>query len=223
MDTDFLNDVKKYAPLNQPRVDLEEVQHCPKCNSFYIENEVCQTCHFNLGYDLLGEPLGERSFYTLRENYWASLTTLERENIRFFKDEGKHKRYLNKVKLRYNDLLDFFYTDNSVHDENRALFLHELRDVVLNLMEEGISEDEIWRPLNEKDMNLSIHHQSLFERIKEVVNEQKAINKVQRRQGLLQYRFAGRFTLSTILIVSMFVVLFISLSLAYLSYRQFMV
>lgn len=217
---EFLRDVEKHSLRIKPQVDLNILAKCPKCKSIYIEDFQCQSCFFKLDYDLLGEPLGERSFYTLRENYWSSLSPLERENIKFFKDEALQKSYLNKVKFRYNDLLDFFYSKDSIRHESRAVFLHELRDIVIELMESGVSEGDIWKPLNEKDSDFNLFNQTLFDRIKEVIEQQNKLKKQGRRQSLLSYKFAGNISLSSILVGTMFLVLFISLSLAYFSYQK---
>jgi hypothetical protein len=220
MDLDFLNDVKQNSHHFQKDLAVNEARQCPKCDNYIIEDDNCQACGYNLSFKLLGEPLGEKSFYTVRENYWDSLSVLERENFKFFKDEVKFKHYLNKVKLRYNDLLDFFYSQESLQDENRALYLHELRDLVVELMSYEIDEKEIWTPLNEKQGDINSGTISLYEQIKSVVTQEKAQRREERKKTLLNYKLAGKMSVSTIFMTLLLMILGISISLAYFSYQN---
>lgn len=220
MDLDFLNDVKQNSHHFEKDLSVNEAIQCPKCDNYIIEDNNCQACGYNLSFNLLGDPLGEKSFYTIRESYWDSLSVLERENYKFFKDEVKFKHYLNKVKLRYNDLIDFFYSEQSLHDENRALYLHELRDLIVELMNHEIDEKEIWTPLNEKQDGINSGTISLYEQIKSVVTEEKTLRREKRKKTLLNYKLAGKMSISTIFAALLLMILGISISLAYISYQN---
>jgi len=221
MDTDFLQDVKEHAHNFENINHISKAQQCPKCQNFLIEEGICLSCGYNLNFNLLGEPLGEKSFYTIRENYWEGLSLLERENYKLFKDEVKFKHYLNKTKMRYNDLLDFFYSEASLEDQHRALYLHELRDLILELMENDVDEEEIWKPLNEKQETVQSATLSLFDQIKTVVNESKAIKKANRKNSRLNLFGGGRISISSIIVGILFLTLAVGLSLAYFSYQKF--
>jgi len=220
MDLDFLQDVKEHAHHFENIKSISDVEQCPKCQNYLIEEGNCLSCGYNLKFNLLGEPLGDKSFYTIRENYWESLSLLERENFKLFKDEVKFRHYINKVKLRYNDLLDFFYSEGSIQDEHRALYLHELRDLVLELMEHEVDENEIWSPLNEKQDMVSSGTISLYDQIKSVVSQSKRDKRAARKQGLFSTTGNRRISVPNIVVGLMFLLLAVGLSFAYLSYKN---
>lgn len=220
MDLDFLNDIKEHSQHFDKKIDIASAVSCPKCNSFLIEEGTCTSCGLNLNYNPLGEPVGERSFYTIREGYWDSMNAFEREHLRFFKDESKFKHYINKIKLRYNDLLDYFYSEKSLQDQYRSLYLHELRDIVIELISCEVDEDEIWSPLNEKQNDINSGALSLYDQIKSAVTEHKREKRKLRKKNLLNYRLGGKISVATLFSSLMFMGILLSISLAYISYTK---
>ncbi len=212
MDMEFFNDIKNHSHL----FTKSEGEVCPKCDSFAFENDICETCHFDGNISVLGEPLGEKSFYSMKENFFLSLSRLEREHPKMFLEDSRFKQYLNRTKLRYNDLLDFFYSVESHSSENRALYLQELRDTIVELMSFGVEEREIWNPLNRRNVD----NQSLFNRIKEVITEYN-LEKASIKKLSLSYKFGGIISIGTILLSLMMVTVLMCLSYSFLTYSKF--
>ena len=220
IDLEFLNDVKSNSSNSsnfEIRKELLEEVRCPKCNSRDIEISICRKCYYNLDFDLLGIPLGEKSFYTIREDYRISLSSFEWEKIKYFRDEIKHKSYLNRIKFRYNNLITYFYRESSLIDENRSLYLHELSDLIIELINQGIEESEIWEPLKGMSSTSSLAKKSLFERIKKVLEESNTNRREEKSKvtDFFDYKFAGHFSITSIFYFLAVIGLFISLSVAY--------
>lgn len=212
MDLDFLNDVKKNSHLFKEDVYFEA---CPKCQGFSFSNQLCQNCGYSSKVSLIGEALGEKSFYTLKENFYKSLTDFEKNHQNLFREDIKFKHFMNKVKLRYNDLLDFLYSEEAHQSRERSIYLHELRDIVIEMMDAQVDEREIWQPLEEFDQS-----HGLFTRIREVMAEKKSLRK-QTSFFSFDYKFAGVLSMSLLMFIIMVMALFVSLSLAFISYYKF--
>ena len=211
---EFLEDVKN-AALNpsvfdiQPEVVKEE---CPKCESLSLINNACVFCHFEKPEHLLGEPLGKRSFYSLREHYLESLNLFERTNLTILQDQGKFRSLLNKTKYRYNDLLDFFYDRSSLTDPHRAIFLQELTDIVIFFIDSGVEEREIWLPIGERDEE---HMSSLFLRIRETIQA----SKLKKSSSLNDYLFLDR-RISKLIIFFLVITFVFAITFAFLNIYQ---
>ncbi len=203
MDLEFLNDIKK---AKQFEVPVTPVKYCPKCDSPNFENRVCEACSYHRPEHLLGEPLGPKSFYSLKEYYLNSLNMFERNNISILRDTLKHKRFVNKAKYRYNDLLDYFYDEFSIEDPSRNVFLQELTDIVVFFIDEGVSEEEIWMPLSHLEVEGDLAMSSLYLKIKEAIDF-AGLEAVKSKSFFasifLNERF-GRF--STFLLILMFII-----------------
>jgi hypothetical protein len=221
LDDEFFNDIRDNRHRFDQNINVEDIQKCPKCSSFLIEDGICLGCNYNLNVSVLGEPLGDRSFFTIRESYWESLSSFERENIRFFKEDSKYRHYINKVKLRYNDLIDFFYSELSVQHENRELYLYELSQVVIELMKNGVNENDIWNPIHMRDDEGKEYTFSLYEKIKNAIEEYHQQKLMEKHGSILNYKFAGKLRVSTLLAGLMYVTLLLSVSMAYLAYNKF--
>ncbi|RZF21791.1 MULTISPECIES: hypothetical protein [Halobacteriovorax] len=216
MDTEFLNDVQKHQHLFKDEVLAQEVHliTCPKCNSDNIKNDRCQMCDYDLSFNPLGSPLGEKSFYTFREKYWQTLSPLEMENPQIFKGDVKFKKFLVKVRRRYNNLLDYFYSEASKSDELRPLYLQELADIVIEMMNSGVSEQEIWHPYAQR----GIEEFSLYERIKAAIGESKDQSTKEQYENFFNYKMMGVFKVSYVLYGMLVAVFLISMTLALTSY-----
>ena len=220
MDLDFLNDVKNSNHSYSNKIVLEDLQTCPKCNSLMIEDNICQSCDYNLDYNPLGDTLGEKSFFTLKENYLDSLSRFERENLHLFKNESKFQSYLNKVKFRYNDLLDFFYAEESIQHPERSVYLYELSQVVLEMMNSGVNESEIWTPMQVRDDLGESHTMSLYDQIRGIVSQFQKDEVKKSSSSFMNYEIAGVMKVSTLFLLLSFIVLALSFTLALLSYRR---
>ena len=218
MDLDFLEDVQN-APKQENFIDIHSetevnvhYEQCPKCQNFSILDSTCESCHYEKPAHLLGEPLGHRSFYTMREKYLGSLSLFEKTNISILKDQGKYKSLINRTKLRYNDLLDYFYSDVSLDDSQRHIFLQELTDIIIFFIDAGIDEDEIWFPINDKSVQENDHTNSLFLLIKETIRESKLKSNESRFEFLMLDR-----RVSKLLILFLTTMLVFAFSFAFIS------
>jgi hypothetical protein len=212
MDLDFLDDVKN-ASVN-PHIDdfKPEVikENCPKCDNLSLINNACLYCHYEAPEHMLGEPLGKKSFYSLREEYLESLSVFEKTNISILLDQGKFKSLLNKAKYRYNDLLDFFYSEDSLSDPHRAVFIQELRDIVVFFIDSNVEEEEIWHPIGHKSESRNMS--SLFNTIKETIQA----SRVKKGNSLIDYLVLDR-RISKIIILCLVTVFIFAISFAFLN------
>lgn len=212
MDIEFLNDVKNHSHLHTKDIYFEK---CPKCSSFSFLNNECQNCNYDANVSLIGVVLGERSFYTLKENLYNSLSDFEKKHPHLFREDSKYKHFLNKVKLRYNDLLDYLYAKENQKSKDRPIFLQELRDIIIELYDAKVDENDIWHPLRDID-----RQSSLFNRIREVVLEVKSAQR-KSHSFSLDYKFAGILSLSALMFGLMTISIFMCLSLAFFTYYKF--
>ena len=152
---------------NDPRMDstsllpkpLKEIQKCPECSSVFLDNNECESCGLQLGFDFLGDPLGEKSFYTIRENYWEVLGPvgklhLELETL----DKKKFEKYQRKLLFRYNVLLDYFYNRTSQNFDSRNLYLQEFTDLIIELVKYDVREEDLWKNINDNDHSENLSH-----------------------------------------------------------------
>lgn len=212
MDLEFLNDIKNNVNQFSDELYFEK---CPKCQGFSFTNSKCQNCNYDAKISLIGEVLGDKSFYSMKESLYNSVSDFEKRHQKLFREDIKFKQFINKVKLRYNDLLDYLYSEESLNSPDRAIYLHELRDVIIELYDAKVDESEIWHPLKDIDKE-----SSLFNKIREVVLEVK--NKESHKLSLsLNYKFAGILSLNLLIFILMTVSIFICLSLAFISYYKF--
>lgn len=216
MDTEFLNDVQKHQHLFKDEVLAQDVHliSCPKCGHSDIKEDRCQVCEYDLSFNPLGEPLGEKSFYTFREKYWQTLTPLEMENPQIFRGDVKFKKFLVKVRRRYNNLLDYFYSEGSKVDKMRPLYLQELADIVIEMMNSGVSEQEIWQPYAEK----GFEEYSLYEKIKSAIGESRDLNTKEQYENFFNYKMMGVFRVSYVIYGMLVAIFLIGVTLALTSY-----
>ncbi|PIK14962.1 hypothetical protein [Halobacteriovorax sp. JY17] len=144
---------------------IKEIQRCHQCDSVFIDNGECETCGYQLNFDFLGDPLGEKSFYSIRESYWENLGPLTRlhGDLEHF-DPLNFSRYKRKMFMRYNILLDYFYNRSEYRVEDRNLYLQEFTDLIIELIKYGVSEDELWKNVDESSKLHSIYakiHESI--------------------------------------------------------------
>jgi hypothetical protein len=95
-----INPNQKMEYLSRPS---RLIRKCINCGSIYITDKECEACGYQLLDPDLGEPVDERSFYSIRETYFDKLNFLEK---RFFKNRGrKYKEYRNSLLHRYRSLI----------------------------------------------------------------------------------------------------------------------
>lgn len=79
------------------------IKKCTNCGSLFITERECEACGYQLKDPDLGIPVGEGSFYSLRDEFHSKQNFLEKI---FFKQKGrKYKDFRNKLLHRYNSLI----------------------------------------------------------------------------------------------------------------------
>lgn len=196
---------------------FESIKRCPKCSSVFLTDRECEGCGYQFDYNPLGEPLGDKSFYSIRESYWSQLSSLERANRSLESKKGeKAKRYISKIILRYNNLLDFFYDSSNQNDANYRLYFYELKDIILELISYDVPEKEIWSCVTKAEAEGSEFELSFYQRISEAISEGKRDrNKTNvSLQSLLSYRLGGAFKVVNVFFFALTAVAVISGALA---------
>lgn len=223
----YMETLFENAKVIQDRHHYEPVRKCPKCNSVFISDMECESCNYQLHFDLLGEPLGLRSFYTLKENYWNDLSSVSKIHHSFEKKSNvKYESYKRKILLRYNVLLDYFYdSSRSLMDTNRALFLQELKDTILELMQYGVAERTIWRKVDEATNlvdNVSVT--PLYQKIAMAIKEGKVLQNDRKElsESILDYKVLSFFRLSTVIISILGFAICITLAIFTYKYQTLM-
>jgi len=152
---------------------VNEIKRCQKCNSVFLDNGECESCGLQVDFDFLGDPLGEKSFYSIRENYWESLGPITKlhEDLEHF-DSPNFNRYKRKLLMRYNVLLDYFYNRANFRVEDRNLYLQEFTDLIMELIKYGVNEDELWKNVDENS-----ELQSLYLKINDSIKYAKEVKE----------------------------------------------
>jgi len=195
-----------------------DIKRCPRCESVFITETECESCHYQLKFDLLGEPLGERSFYTIREEYLESLGPVAKK-IDFIelKDKSKIGRYTRKLLFRYNVLLDYFYNVKNDEKTRRKLFLQELKDLILELITYEASEENIWKKLDDvSDCEDNQVVNPLYQKIVEVIQEAKTkkLNKKSSIDSFISYRLFGLIRVGVVVMIVLGLSLTVSMALS---------
>jgi hypothetical protein len=151
------------------------IKKCRNCGSVYITEKECEACGFQLQDPDLGSPVDERSFYSLREDFYNRQNFFEKV---FRVERGqKFKEFRNKLLHRYNTLLKGMESPWS--DLNKWNYFHfELLDLTRYLASFSANDIIIDRILS------SIRNHPFFHEIKLAVdasrdnkNRYKSISK----------------------------------------------
>ncbi len=135
----------KITPLISGKAP-ESLKRCPKCASFFLSDTSCESCGYQLAYDGLGAPMGERSYYALMENYhneWPLLYRLfpkmGQGNLKLSlkkpKRYPKETRLLFRLAQRFSKISEYFLTSDARDLAERKLYLIEWRSLCLDLID----------------------------------------------------------------------------------------
>lgn len=115
------------------------IKRCPKCQSVYLDNEQCESCGFNLAVDHLGEPLGKKSYYGMKQAYLEMHRYWGMTLPEFLHEKELRKGYFFKLKRRYSILLDYLLSDRDSGSRRRPIYWTEMKDLITDLMDKGVS------------------------------------------------------------------------------------
>lgn len=184
------NETFKISDIKFPEYNhhYENAKKCPKCSSVFISANECESCHFQFGLDILGAPLGEKSFYTMREDYWDSIGFLAKTYPFFEKRVEEQAPFKRAIFHRYEVLLDYFYGPNANKNEKiDNLHFRELKDIVIQLIKYEISEDIIWGPLDQKAFSEEDGKLGLYQQISLSIEEARRDVLANSRPMLLRF------------------------------------
>ncbi|MDC1175267.1 hypothetical protein OAT67_07715 [Bacteriovoracaceae bacterium] len=201
-----------HTPFNP----LEIQARCPKCHSVFIEDDHCESCSYQLNFDLLGSPFDNKSFYSQVELFKARGPLLYRfsngvlgQNHKLFR---KHKRAMKK---RFYDLSEYIFERVDNDKERRKMFLFELEQIIPYLLKLGVHEEELY-VLFERHTKHPLS-QRLFKKLNESVDE-----KVEEQSPvalLLNYKINNMLKVSFLLQA---ILMGVSMSLAAYMFSKFL-
>lgn len=124
----------------------EKLKRCPKCASFFLSDTSCESCGFQLDYDALGSPMGERSFYSLMEAYHQDQALHLRlfprissgqikRSLKYPKRYPKEVRLLSRLTQRFCKISEYFLSEAVGDLSDRKLYLIEWRALCLELLD----------------------------------------------------------------------------------------
>lgn len=153
----YLGDKMEY--LSKPS---NFIKKCRNCGSVYITEKECEACGFQLQDPDLGFPVDERSFYSIREEFYKRQNFFEKK---FMRQRGqKFKDYRNRLLHRFNSLIKGM--DSPWSDLNKWNYFHfELIDLTKYLASFPTNDIILERILN------SIRNHPFFHEIKLAVDE----------------------------------------------------
>jgi hypothetical protein len=109
------------------QASLQEIKKCVNCGSVFISDNSCDSCGFQFHFDPLGEPLGDRSYFSLKEDYLSE--------IRFKIGSKKNifQGYLRKIVRRFELLCCYFSKENLELDLNKNGYFVEFIFLITEL------------------------------------------------------------------------------------------
>lgn len=79
------------------------IKKCLNCGSIFITDKECEACGYQLKDPDLGPPVGEGSFYSIRDDFYSKQNIFEKI---FMRHKGrKFKDYRNRLLHRFNSLI----------------------------------------------------------------------------------------------------------------------
>ncbi len=109
-----------------------EYLSCPHCGSFFLSDTHCESCQKRRDYNPLGELLGPKSFYSLKEEYLEDLNFFE-SNFEFVEKKlfkTKKNRFIRKMILRHNDLIEYFSKKKEDFSLEDTIYRFELQSII---------------------------------------------------------------------------------------------
>lgn len=130
---------KKVLYIDDPLrlgVKIEVKDICPSCHSLHITKSHCESCGLQFWIDIIGEPFGARSFFTLKDDFSLELSRMDyihwKLSIESFKKKSEVQRYLRHSLKRYRDLIQFFsqLEEHSIESDQLRLFIYETKELM---------------------------------------------------------------------------------------------
>ncbi|MEI8346343.1 MAG: hypothetical protein WCG27_02670 [Pseudomonadota bacterium] len=130
----------------------KEIVRCPRCQSVFVDSDSgeCDSCGFQLRYAEIGAPLGERSFYTIKDRYWTGLPLIV-QNFPILEWKKSHAsiQYQKRLLYRLDQLIEFFLHDQQKDLNAWGLFYLELKDLIVELIYYRTDRDLLWQKIDQ--------------------------------------------------------------------------
>lgn len=129
------------------------INRCQQCGSVFITDKECEGCGFQFGKDHLGEPFGEQSYYTLKDDYFHGYSkfSLILLSLGYLQNTKKMKKYQRILERRLDVLIEYLFTKLDVDKERRRLFLFETTELIQELILSGFQAEKIWIKIEDYD------------------------------------------------------------------------
>lgn len=123
---------------------------CPKCKSYFLTEKECESCGFQLNFDVIGNDFGPRSFYFMKELFIENDSWLEDKLPRsFYNQQKKTVKFKRQILRRFRELLDF----TNFSTVNDSYILLECRSIIREYISLGGKAN---------DLSLYLDRESVF-------------------------------------------------------------
>lgn len=193
-ETTTVNPVRPFERLKVQRT-------CPKCGSYFITKKECESCGFQFWIDLLGEPFGEKSFFSLKDDFEHQYSWYYRF---FFLNSVRNskvvKRYKRSLLKRFEVLCGYFFDEFDQNKERRKLFLFEAKEIMNEIFLWGGSLSQLWLMLERGQYHPLF--QGLAQELKQIESSRETKVKLkelvlnERLMGTFSYLFLGKLALA---------------------------
>lgn len=134
----------EFIQIDHTSLHNQQVLRCPKCHSVFVENDKCESCDYNLNFDHLGEPLGIKSYFSLKEEY-LNERSLVLNLFPIFKrliTPSSDREFERKLIFRFELLLK--YLDDYYENANKyKLYVLEVEQIIEELQKLGYNSEFI--------------------------------------------------------------------------------
>lgn len=127
--------------------DQNLILKCPKCGSVFIEDNICESCQYNLDFNPLGEPLGYKSYFELVKDYRDSKGPLLQAFPKLEKiiETPEKKELERKLLFRVDTLVR--YLPEVFNEDDYKLYALELSEIFKELSKLGVPEELLLKKL----------------------------------------------------------------------------
>lgn len=131
-----------------------KIKTCPSCSSVFITKKECESCGVQFWKDNLGEPFGLKSFYSFSEIYTNSLNSFQKMGwSRKSRKTESFRKYQRNLNQRFDHLAAYFFDSMDIDKDRRRLFLFEAKDILREMVFEGMSTKKAWDILEDSENN----------------------------------------------------------------------
>lgn len=190
---------------------------CPKCQSYYVDQSQCESCGFRLHFDILGEPLGPKSYYYQKKEFDDCYRYFGKQLSPFFRSVKDKKKLSLHLERRFGVLLDYLLSDADAGTARRRIFWVEMRDLCAYLIATGKSAKKLVEKI-EGHAGHSEYRIVSSELINHLVHLSEDSTSRDLSTWIYDYRFFGVIRLSFIVAVGSIALLTVFLSLSAYQY-----